>query len=324
MRLQQTFEDIEYQAKKRITKREAFLEKMDKIVPWKQWIELIEPYYPKGERGRPPIGIEVMLRMHLLQVWFTLSDELIEDSIYDSQAMRRFIGINILEENSPDATTLLKFRHLLEEHELCKKMFKQLKNILITNGIMMQEGTIVDATIIAAPSSTKNEKKERDPEMKSTKKGNQWHFGMKAHIGVDAKSGLVHTVETTAANVHDIEMTEKLLNGKEKTLHGDAGYLGVEKREGMPQDVDYQINIRPSSIKKLPENEQEAAKELQHAKSSVRAFVEHPFHILKNTFGFKKTRYRGIDKNSDRLNILFASVNLLICARRYVVFEKAV
>jgi IS5 family transposase len=324
MRLQQTFEDIEYKAKKRITKREAFLEKMDKIVPWKQWIELIEPYYPKGERGRPPIGIEVMLRMHLLQVWFTLSDELIEDSIYDSQAMRRFIGINILEENSPDATTLLKFRHLLEEHELCKKMFKQLKNILITNGIMMQEGTIVDATIIAAPSSTKNEKKERDPEMKSTKKGNQWHFGMKAHIGVDAKSGLVHTVETTAANVHDIEMTEKLLNGKEKTLHGDAGYLGVEKREGMPQDVDYQINIRPSSIKKLPENEQEAAKELQHAKSSVRALVEHPFHILKNTFGFKKTRYRGIDKNSDRLNILFASVNLLICARKYVVFEKAV
>jgi IS5 family transposase len=280
MRQQQTFGDIEYQAKRRMTKRELFLNKMEEIVPWKQWTNLVEPYYPKGERGRPPKGIEIMLRMYFLQIWFSLSDEMVEDLIYDSQAMRRFLGINFLEENAPDATTLLKFLHLLEEHKLCEKMFKQLKEILIRNGIIMQEGTIVDATIIAAPSSTKNEKKERDPEMKSTKKGNQWHFGMKAHIGVDKTSGLVHTVETTSANVHDIEMTENLLHGKEKTLHGDAGYLGVEKREGMPRNIDYQINVRPSSIKKLPENEQEAAKEIQHEKSSVRAFVEHPFHIL--------------------------------------------
>jgi IS5 family transposase len=316
MKRQQTFGDIEYEAKKRMTKREIFLNRMDEIVPWKLWTNIVEPYYPKGERGRPPKGIELMLRMYFLQIWFSLSDEMVEDSIYDSQSMRRFLGINFLEENAPDATTLLKFRHLLEEHKLCEKMFKELENILLSKGIMMQEGTIVDATIIAAPSSTKNNKKERVPEMKSTKKGNQWHFGMKAHIGVDTKSGLVHTVETTSANVHDIEMTEKLIHGNEKTLHGDAGYLGVEKREGMPQDIDYQINVRPSSIKKLEESEQQAAKDLQHAKSSVRAFVEHPFHILKDTFGFRKTRYRGISKNLNRLNILFASVNLLMCARR--------
>lgn len=320
MNKQQTFSDIEYSTQKRTTKRESFLEKMQNIVPWTAWVNIIKPFYPTGERGRPPIELEVILRMYLLQVWFSLSDEMLEDSIYDSQSMRRFLGINLLEQRVPDATTLLHFRHLLEKHNLSTKMFAQLNQILLENGIMMQKGTIVDATIISAPCSTKNKEKERDPDMKSTKKGNQWHFGMKAHIGVDKDSGLVHTIETTGANVHDVTMTSKLLHGKEETLHGDAGYLGANNQDEMPV-LDYQINVRRSSIAKLPEDEQPAAKELQHAKSSVRAIVEHPFHILKNTFGFKKTRYRGISKNHSRLNILFASVNLLMCARRGIVLH---
>lgn len=228
---QQSFSDYEYSQRKKKTRREEFLEIMDEIIPWDEWVSLIVPYYPSGKRGRPPIEIEIMLRMYLLQCWFTLSDEGVEDAIYDSYAMRKFMGINFLEMDVPDATTLLKFRHLLEEHGLGKRFFDAINRCLERAGRMMRGGSIVDATLISAPSSTKNAKKERDPEMHQTKKGNQWHFGMKCHTGVDAGSGFVHTVEVTAANVHDITVAAKLLREDDEVVYGDSAYLGIEKRE---------------------------------------------------------------------------------------------
>ena len=315
---QKSFGDLEYEGKKRTTKREKFLNIMEEIIPWDEWVEFVRPYYPKGERGRPPKEIETMLRMYLLQVWYSLSDEMLEDSIYDSQSMRRFVGINFLEENVPDATTLLKFRHMVEENGLSKQIFDAIKGVLVKCGRMMKEGTIVDATLIDAPSSTKNLKKERDPEMKQTKKGNQWYFGFKSHVGVDAESGLVHSVETTAANVHDVTMTAKLLHGEEKAVYGDSGYLGAEKQEdikGKIDEIKWNIALRRSTIGKLPPEEREAAKAIEHKKASIRAKVENPFHIIKNIFGFRKTRYRGIAKNHSLLYMLYVSANLLMYAR---------
>ena len=225
---QQTFSDIEYANRKRVTKREAFLNMMDEIIPWAEWVELIRPFYPKGEQGRPPRGIELMLRMYLLQVWFNLSDEMVEDSIYDSYAMRRFVGLDFFEKQVPDATTLLKFRHLLEKHQIGEQIFKAINGFLEVNGCMMRGGTILDATILSAPSSTKNASGERDPEMHSTKKGNQWYFGMKAHIGVDAGSGYTHTLEVTAANEHDVTKASELIRQDDEVVYGDAGYHGIE------------------------------------------------------------------------------------------------
>jgi IS5 family transposase len=217
--------------KKRTTKREAFLNMMDNIIPWSEWVELIRPFYPKGEQGRPPLGIELMLRMYLLQIWFCLSDEMTEDSLYDSYSMRRFMGLNSPEQRVPDATTLLKFRHLLEENHLGEKIFDEINGLLEAKGCMMHGGTIVDATILNAPSSTKNASGERDPEMHSTQKGGQWYFGMKAHIGVDAGSGYTHTVEVTAANEHDITKASELIRDDDEVVYGDSGYQGIEKRE---------------------------------------------------------------------------------------------
>ena len=209
---QQTFSDFEYSNRKRKTKREGFLEIMDEIIPWDEWVGVIMPFYPSGKRGRPPKGIELMLRMYLLQIWFNLSDEGTEDAIYDSYAMRKFVGINFLEEDVPDATTLLKFRRLLEQHGLNKLFFDAINRVMVETGHMLKGGTVVDATIINAPPSTKNAEKKRDPEMHQTKKGNEWRFGMKCHVGVDAFSGLVHTIEVTPANVHDIQVTSKLIS----------------------------------------------------------------------------------------------------------------
>ena len=316
---QRSIMDVVYESKKRVTKREAFLNAMEEIIPWSEWVALIRPYYPTGERGRPPKDIETMLRMYLLQVWFTLSDELLEDSIYDSQAMRRFVRIDLIEENVPDATTLLKFRHLIEKNGIAKRLFNAINGIFTKCGHMMREGTIIDATLISAPSSTKNAKKKRDPEMHQTKKGNQWYYGMKAHTGVDTESGLVHTVEATAANVHDVAIAHKLLHGEEIIAFGDSGYTGVNEREeikALNADIDWQIAVRRSSIEKLSESEKEAARQREHEKASRRAIVEHPFHIIKNIFGFRKTRYRGISKNHNLLYMLFASSNLLMCTRR--------
>jgi IS5 family transposase len=236
-----SFSQVEYAGKKRTTRREVFLAEMERVMPWSEVLGVIEPHYPKGKRGRPPVGLERMLRVYLVQQWYNLSDEGAEDEITDSQALRGFVGIDLSRESAPDATTLLQFRHLLEKHELTKKVFEAINGQLSASGLMMREGTIADATILAAPPSVKNEAQARDPEMHQTKKGNQWYFGMKAHIGVDAESGLVHTVVGTAANVADVTQTGEVLHGEEKTVYLDAGYTGVEKREELKdRDIDWQ------------------------------------------------------------------------------------
>ena len=318
---QQTFSDIEYANRKRTTKKEEFLDSMEEIIPWEHWIDLIREHYPSGKRGRPPRGIETMLRMYLLQNWFSLSDEGIEDAIYDSYAMRSFMRIDFLEEQVPDATTLLKFRHLLEEHKIGEQIFSDVTDRLEKAGLIMHGGTIVDATIIAAPSSTKNRTGKRDEEMHQTKKGNQWYFGMKVHSGVDAGSGYVHTITGTAANVHDVNETEKLIRDDDNVVYGDSGYLNAEKHlpSMAPEriaSIDFRINVRPSSIKMPKEYEGfRWDEEIENRKSSTRCKVEHPFLIVKRQFGYRKTAYKGIAKNMNRFNILFACANLVMCAR---------
>lgn len=256
---QETFTDIEYSFRKKKTKREEFLEIMDEIIPWDEWVGVIAPCYPKGKRGRPPMGIEKMLRMYLLQIWFNLSDPATEDAIYDSYAMRKFTGIDFTTEAVPDETTLCKFRHLLEENGLNKLFFDAINRVMVETGHMMKGGTIVDATIINAPSSTKNAEKARDPEMHQTKKGKEWRFGMKCHIGVDAGSGLVHTITVTAANEHDITQVANLLREDDEVVYGDSGYLGVQKRPEIANNahfskIDFRINRRPRSLPKVSDN----------------------------------------------------------------------
>ena len=321
MNHQKTFTDLEYESRKRKTKRDEFLEMMDQIIPWNDWISIIEPYYPSGKRGRPTRGIETMLRMYFLQIWFSLSDEMTEESIYDSHSMRKFMRVSFGEEQTPDATTLLKFRHLLEKNNLCEKLFKDLTERLESNGFMMRGGTIVDATIIKAPSSTKNASGKRDPEMHQTKKGNEWHFGMKAHIGADAGTGLVHSVTATPANAHDITEASKLIREDDEVVYGDAGYLGIEKREEIKNDankikIDYRINRRPGALRSARKNiATEWDLKIESRKSSVRSKVEHVFRILKRQFGFTKVTYRGISKNLNRLFALFASANVYMLAK---------
>ena len=288
---------------------------------------VVEPHYPAGKRGRPPIGIERMLRIYFLQQWYALADEALEDAIYDSQAMRTFAGIDLSVEAVPDATTLLNFRHLLEAHELTARIFAELAALLAEKKLLMREGTIVDATIIAAPSSTKNERKERDPEMHQVKKGNEWHFGMKAHIGVDAQSGLVHTVTGTAANVADISQAHALLHGQEKKVHADAGYLGVEKREEIATrhaTPEWYVAAKRSKVKALAEGRvKELTLLFEKAKAQVRARVEHPFQVVKNLFKYRKVRYRGLSKNTAQLLSLFALANLFLARRSLLTAAQA-
>lgn len=317
---QVSFSDFEYSNRKKKTKREEFLEIMDEIIPWDEWVALIEPYYPAGKRGRPPKGIEKMLRMYLLQCWFNLSDEGVEDAIYDSYAMRKFMGINFLEEDAPDATTLLKFRHLLEENNLNKAFFDAINRVMVASGHIMKGGTIVDATIINAPSSTKNAEKARDPEMHQTKKGNEWRFGMKCHVGVDAGSGYVHTAEVTAANVHDVTVASKLLREDDQVVYGDSGYLGISKRPKIQENkyfsrIDFRINRRPKSLPQVSERSIDWERWIEHRKSSIRCKVEYVFRIIKCQFGYRKTVYRGLHKNANRLFALFISANLYTLAR---------
>jgi IS5 family transposase len=263
-----------------------------------------------------------MLRVYFLQQWYGLADEALEDAIYDSQAMRIFVGIDLSVESVPDATTLLKFRHLLEAHELTKQIFEDVVALLSERQLLMKEGTIVDATIIEAAPSTKNRQKERDPEMHQAKKGNEWHFGMKAHIGADMESGLVHTVTGTAANVADIAETHALLHGEEKVAFADAGYLGVEKREEIVAkhpEVEFHVAAKRGKIKAMAEGAlKEAIQKLEKTKAQVRALVEHPFHIIKNLFQYRKARYRGLAKNLAQLHTLFALANLLISKRSLI------
>jgi IS5 family transposase len=313
---QLSFTDVEYGNRRRASRRERFLESMDQVLPWDQWVGLIEPFYYNGQRGRKPKPVETMLRMYLLQVWFSLSDEGVEEAIYDSYAMRRFMGLDFAVEQVPDATTLLHFRHLLEKHELGEKLFAAQNRIFDEQGWIMRGGSIVDATLIAAPSSTKNSTGTRDPEMHQTKKGNQWYFGMKAHIGVDAGTGYVHTVTATAANVHDLDEAAKLVRDDDEVVYADAGYQGIDKRpevtgDGHLSGVEFRVAARKGRLKTMP-----APDRLRESrKAGVRAKVEHPFLIVKRDFGFTKTRYRGIAKNRNHLHVLFASANWLMRAR---------
>ena len=319
---QLSFTEAEYSNRRRRTKREDFLDLMDEIIPWKEWTEIIRPYYYQNTRGRRAKEIETMLRMYLMQNWFHLSDEGVEDAIYDSYAMRKFMQLDFSKESVPDATTLTKFRHILEENHIGEKIFADVRNRLDRGGMIMHGGTIVDATIVSAPSSTKNRDGERDPEMHQTKKGNQWHFGMKVHIGADAGTGYVHTITGSAANVHDIEEAPKLFREDDNVGYGDSGYLGIEKRDEVKNDpnlskIVFRINKRPSSIKVNEKNYNgfNWDRYIENRKSSVRSKVEHPFLIVKRQFGYAKVVYRGIAKNLNRFYVLFASANLLMCIR---------
>ena len=313
-----SFSQMEYAGKKRITRRERFLGEMERVVPWSALLEVLEPYYPKGKRGRPPIGLERMLRVYFIQQWYGLSDEGVEDAITDSQALRRFVGIDLSREDAPDATTLLQFRRLLETHRLTEKLFSCINGQLAAQGLLLKEGTIADATILSAPSSTKNREKARDPEMHQTKKGNQYYFGMKAHIGADSQSGLVHTVTGTAAHVADITETDKLLHGEEQVVFLDAGYTGIEKRaEVKEKKVKWLVAMKRGKLKAMPEDRLKTLTgQLERAKASVRAKVEHAFHVLKNLFHYRKVRYKGLLKNTVQLHMLFGLVNLVLVKKK--------
>ena len=306
---QPTFADIEYQGKKRKTRREMFLERMDGLIPWQKLEDRISPHYPRAGRGRHPYPLAVMLRVHCVQLFYNLSDPGMEDLLYESDPVRRFVGLR-LTGPLPDETTILHFRHQLESRSLGQVLLEEINAHLESQGLKLREGTIVDASIIEAPSSTKNRTGERDPEMHQTKKGNQWHFGMKAHIGVDSETGIVHSMTATPANAHDVTETHNLLHGGETVVWGDAGYQGVHKREeDRGLEVEWRVAMRPGRRRQLDPESPEAVAE--RAKASVRAKVEHPFLRVKRLFGYWKVRYRGLVKNTERLALLFGLGNLL-------------
>ena len=310
---QTTLSDTGFDKYSKKTRKERFLDDMDKIIPWKELTEAIEPFYPKPKgAGRRPIGIERILRIHFLQHWFNLSDPAAEEALYDSLAMRRFVGIDLGREPAPDETTICKFRHLMERHNLGDRLFGLVNVYLAENGLKVNRGTIVDASIIDAPSSTKNRKKERDPEMHSTRKGRQWHFGMKAHIGVDSGSKLIHSVAATPANVHDSRVLPDLLHGDETRVWGDSAYSGQKAvlSEAAPAARDF-TQAKGSRYRRLTERERSK----NRTKSRVRAKVEHPFGIIKRQFGFTKVRYRGLAKNAHRLFVACALSNLVMARR---------
>lgn len=312
-----SFTDYEYSLRKRKTKREEFLECMDEIMPWDEIVAIIEPYYYNNKVGRKARDIETMFRMFLLQRWYSLSDEAVEDSIYDSYAMRKFMHLNFVEDSVPDATTLCKFRKIIVDNGIDKLVFDAINQFMEENGHMMRGGTIMDATIIDAPKSTKNAQQARDPEMHQTKKGNVWYFGAKLHVGVDAGSGLVHTVVTTAANVHDATPAPKLLRSDDKVAYGDSAYCAVENHDEVKNDpvlskIDFRVN-RQKPYRKNRWMEGPGTYwlcQMEYQKARVRSKVEYVFHIVKDIFGFRKTPYRGIRKLEAAGNILFALANL--------------
>ena len=305
---QPTFADLEFENKKHKTRRQRFLERMEELIPWERLEEHIRPYYFKAERGRRPYALSVMLRVHIVQICYNLSDPGMEDLLYEAESVRRFAGLS-LSEPLPDESTILHFRHLLEKHGLGEGLFEEINRHLEAHGLRVREGTIVDATIIEAPSSTKNRTGGRDPEMRQVKKGSQYHFGMKLHIGVDSETGLVHSFATTSANVHDVTQTHRLLHGGERQVWGDAGYIGVQKREEhLELAVEWQVAMKPGQRRKLEPGDPASTGE--KVKASIRAKVEHPFLDVKRLWGYAKVRYRGLAKNTQRLALLLGLSNL--------------
>lgn len=302
------------------TKKKEFLSQIERMIPWGEWVSIIKPHYYKGERGNKPYDLERMLRIYIIQNLYDLSDMSTVAEVVDSRAFSEFCGVESSNQ-VPDGDTLGRFRNLLIRHDLQGKLFTQVVEMLEKRGLLLKKGTIVDSTIICAPSSTKNREKKRDPEAHSTKKGKNYYFGYKAHIGVDKDTGLVHTVKATAANVHDVTMTPELLTGEEETVYGDSGYLGAEKREDAVvrnkngKKIRYKINRRPSQFKNRPARSKAQIKRREHEKSSVRAKVEHVFAVVKNRFRYRKTRYRGLRKQAAKLNMVFALANLILADR---------
>jgi len=316
---QTTFASAAWQKKGKVTRRERFLAEMDAVIPWKHLNRLIEPHYPKAGNGTQPMPQERMLRIYFMQQWFNLSDPAMEDSLYDSESMRRFAGIELGEDAVPDETTILRFRHLLEKHYLTQAIFGQIRSLLEQKRLLLKSGTIVDATIIEAPPSTKNAEGARDPEMHQVKKGGEWHFGMKAHVGTD-KRGIVHSLTTTPANVGDITQMGQLLHGQERELFGDQAYWSEAHRAGaMARGIRYRINRRPRYAHPLTALQ----RRLNRLRSSTRARGEHAFHVVKRLWGFNKVRYRGLAKNTTRLFAAFALANLYLLRRRLLTPQGA-
>lgn len=308
MSKQRTFGDLAWDGKKKVTRREQFLAEMDAVVPWEEFVRLVAPVYPKGERGRPVMPLRMMLRIYFVQQWFNLSDPAAEDALYDSESIRRFVGVDLSDDAVPDESTILRFRHLLEEHQLTAAMFASVRTMLERKGILLKSGTIVDATILNAPTSTKNATGTRDPEMRQTRKGNQWYFGMKAHVGTDRR-GLVHSLVTTDAAQADINHVSDLLHGDERELYGDSAYHAAWLAETCRENgIKYRVNRRgPLSA---------AERHWNQARSRHRARGEHAFHVVKRLWGFTKVRYRGLAKNTARLFTMFALANLYMVRKQ--------
>lgn len=306
---QSSFSDLEYQNKKKTTRKERFLKEMDEIIPWKLLLKPIKKHYPKAGNGRQPFEAEIMLRIYFMQQWYQLSDPAMEDSLYDIEAMRRFAQVSL--EQVPDESTILRFRHYLEKHELTKKLFQSMEQYLSKQGLILSEGTIVDASIVSAPSSTKNQDRQRDPDMKQTKKGNQWHFGMKMHIGSDTQ-GRVHSVVVTDASVHDSQIMDDLIHGEENTIYGDKAYACAENKEQFEaKGKTWRVNRKARRGKKL--NCTDHA--FNRKSNRTRARVEHAFGVVKNLWGYRKVRYKGLAKNASQVFALFTLSNLYMARK---------
>ena len=309
---QTTFASAAWDGKGKVTRRERFLSEMDGVIPWSGILALIEPHYPKAGNGTQPLPMERMLRIYFMQQWFNLSDPAAEDALYDSESMRRFAGIELVDDAVPDESTILRFRHLLERHRLTEQIFALVRGLLEQKRLLLKSGTIVDATIIEAPPSTKNEAKARDPEMRQTMKGKDWHFGMKAHVGTD-RNGLVHSLVTTNAAQSDVSQLPKLLHGDERELYGDQAYWSeMHRYAARERGVRYRVNRRPHPSRPLTEYD----RRLNRLRSATRARCEHAFHVVKRLWGFTKVRYRGLAKNTARLFTAFALANLYLVRRR--------
>jgi IS5 family transposase len=300
------------------TRRREFLDEMDRVVPWSDLVAQIAPFMPEGKRGRPPFPVESLLRIHFMQQWFTLSDPAMEEALHDMPLFRDFAGLGGWDDRLPDESTILRFRHVLEKNKLAERILATVNLLLGAKGLMLRSGTVVDATLISAPSSTKNASGERDPDMHQSKKGQQWFFGMKAHIGVDADSGLVHTVRGTSGNVNDVVEANSLLHGQETDVFADAGYQGAHKRPDAKEEVKWHVAMRPGKRKLLDKTDPVDAltDQVERIKASIRAKVEHPFRVIKRQFGHVKVRYRGLAKNTAQLQTLFALANLWMVRRR--------